>query len=644
MSAKADETTQPLVSPSGTPHLVFQNVTVTVGDKTLLTNLSGQAKSGEIMAVMGPSGSGKTTLISALSHTLQGPTLEGEVLFRGHKLTSKIFTNHCGLVTQHDNLWETLTPRQILRYTAELIGREDPEKAVESIIASLGLTSCADTKVGNPLFKSGLSGGQKKRLSVANLMLKLPEVIILDEPTSGLDAAAAFHTVEFLKQTAIEHNIAIICSIHQPSAEVFDMIDNVMLLSNGKLCYSGPREEITPYFTSKGCVSQHQESVADFILKVVNSDFSDPEKVEELVQAWANEHVPPPMPKDPNPLKETVKQVPQLMIMLRRQTTIIMSDPIIYFGRMIMFLFTNIFFSIIYCNVRIRDQDQILNRMWLGIWSIGPTSNMGLVAIYYYGQELTKIKAEVANGIVRPGPYLLTSTLWQIPGMLGLGLFALIPPYAINDYQGAGFLSMLVLFSATYFVFETIGQLQTVAVPNLIMGMLNFLNFWFTAFLFSGLFLPESDVPWPFRVFNFVTPFTYMFPAMTEIEFTGTTFDGARDCDDTIRNDCLGKSSEGGHFRCVNRPAMECYGKEGDQILYSVSQVFDGVVNELTIWENIAVVLAIGAAIKIFYVAMFYMKINSMFTKDHEAKPKAEPAAPPTSALDVASNVKNEDL
>merc|ERR1711998_693524 len=99
----------------------------------------------------------------------------------------------------------------------------------------------------------------------------------------------------------------------------------------------------------------------------------------------------------------------------------------------------------------------------------------------------------------------------------------------------------------------------------------------FTAFLFSGLFLPESDVPWPFRAFNFITPFTYMFPAMAEIEFNGgKEFDGARYCDDTVRTDCLGKDSEGGHFRCVNVAGFECYGYKGPQILNSVSQVFDG--------------------------------------------------------------------
>ena len=92
------------------------------------------------------------------------------------------------------------------------------------------------TKVGNAFF-AGLSGGQKRRLSLAVALLSNPLVLFLDEPTSGLDAAAAASIMRFLKELAVAANIAIVCTIHQPSSAVYNGFDRVMLLSGGKVAF-----------------------------------------------------------------------------------------------------------------------------------------------------------------------------------------------------------------------------------------------------------------------------------------------------------------------------------------------------------------------------------------------------------------------
>jgi len=96
--------------------------------------------------------------------------------------------------------------------------------------------SCADTRVGNQ-FIPGLSGGQKRRLSLAVLLVRRPALIFLDEPTSGLDAAAAFQIMNFVRELANDLKIIVIATIHQPAASVFNDFSGALVLSNGRVAY-----------------------------------------------------------------------------------------------------------------------------------------------------------------------------------------------------------------------------------------------------------------------------------------------------------------------------------------------------------------------------------------------------------------------
>ena len=112
------------------------------------------------------------------------------------------------------------------------------ERRVSSLLRLMGLESCADTKVGNAFFQ-GLSGGQKKRLSIAVALLSSPLVLFLDEPTSGLDSASASGIMSFLRELASTASIMIVCTIHQPSSTVFNSFDKVLLLARGQTAYLG---------------------------------------------------------------------------------------------------------------------------------------------------------------------------------------------------------------------------------------------------------------------------------------------------------------------------------------------------------------------------------------------------------------------
>lgn len=145
-------------------------------------------------------------------------------------------------MTQEDTLLGTLSVRETIRYSAHLrlpasLRKEEINAIVDGTITEMGLHDCADRMIGNWHLR-GISGGEKKRLSIALEILTRPLLLFLDEPTSGLDSAAAFFVVQTLRNVALDGR-TVISSIHQPSSEVFALFDDLFLLSGGETVYFG---------------------------------------------------------------------------------------------------------------------------------------------------------------------------------------------------------------------------------------------------------------------------------------------------------------------------------------------------------------------------------------------------------------------
>ena len=136
----------------------------------------------------------------------------------------------------------TLTVRETVTYSAHLrlrnnLTKEEVKDIVEGTLMEMGLQECADTVIGNWHLR-GISGGEKKRLSIALEILTMPKILFLDEPTSGLDSASAFFVIQALSNIARDGR-TVISSIHQPSSEVFALFDDLFLLSGGENVYFG---------------------------------------------------------------------------------------------------------------------------------------------------------------------------------------------------------------------------------------------------------------------------------------------------------------------------------------------------------------------------------------------------------------------
>ncbi|CAN1241549.1 ABC transporter G family member 7 [Linum perenne] len=250
----------------------------------LLQNVSGEAKPGRLLAIMGPSGSGKTTLLNVLAGQLmESPRLNLSGLL---EVNGKPFSNRAyklAYVRQEDLFFSQLTVRETLSLATELqlphiSSVEERDEYVDNLLFKLGLVNCADSIVGDAKVR-GISGGEKKRLSVACELIASPSVVFADEPTTGLDAFQAEKVMETLRQLAQDGH-TVICSIHQPRGSVYNKFDDIVLLTEGVLVYAGPAgDQPLTYFSKFGYKCPEHANPAEFLADLVSVDYSSTESV-----------------------------------------------------------------------------------------------------------------------------------------------------------------------------------------------------------------------------------------------------------------------------------------------------------------------------------------------------------------------------
>ncbi|CAH0476264.1 unnamed protein product [Peronospora belbahrii] len=251
--------------------------------KCILHKVSGSASRGQVLGLLGPSGSGKTTLLNALAAVENGLSqFTGELLLDDKRLTNG-YRRIAAYVQQDDSLYSTLTVRECISYSAQLrlcatLSDKVKNAMVDRVIAELNLSHIANSRIGSAGGNSGqrgVSGGERRRVSIGMELVISPRILILDEPTSGLDSSSAHSVVQLLKDLA-GHGRIVILSIHQPSARSFLLLDKIMLLGKGKLLYSGGPAESKKYFQDLGFKCPKHENIADFILDIASDSRNIP--------------------------------------------------------------------------------------------------------------------------------------------------------------------------------------------------------------------------------------------------------------------------------------------------------------------------------------------------------------------------------
>lgn len=268
--------------------LQFEDVTYSVNmnankrepkaTRAVLNGVSGIVRPGEFVAMLGPSGGGKTTLLTALAGRLPGK-ISGAITYNGEALTSSM-KRRTGFVSQDDVVYPHLTVLETLKFTALLrlpksLTRAEKIEQAEMVAAELGLARCMNTLVGGPLLR-GVSGGERKRVSIGQEMLVDPSLLLLDEPTSGLDSTTAQRIVATLRALARAGGRTVITTIHQPSSRLYRMFDKVVVLSDGYPIYSGHAGRVVEYFRSIGYDPGFGfMNPADFLLDLANGNVTN---------------------------------------------------------------------------------------------------------------------------------------------------------------------------------------------------------------------------------------------------------------------------------------------------------------------------------------------------------------------------------
>ncbi|XAR56131.1 hypothetical protein NMG60_11036482 [Bertholletia excelsa] len=400
-------------------------------EKIILKGITGIVRPGEMLAMLGPSGSGKTTLLTALGGRLGGQ-LKGLITYNGERFSNKM-KRYMGFVTQDDVLYPHLTVTETLVFTALLrlpnsLTKDQKVAHAEAVIIQLGLTRCKNSIIGD-YFLRGLSGGERKRVSIGQEMLINPSLIFLDEPTSGLDSTTAQRIVSTLWELA-NGGRTVVMTIHQPSSRLFYMFHKILLLSEGNPLYFGKGGEVMDYFSRVGYAPAVAMNPSDFLLDLANGissdDMENPMEVKQtLVSAFKTQmasNLQEELEQNDSPDEEGLEEKhlerwsttwwQQFTILLRRGLKERRHES--FSGLKIMQVFVVAFLcGLLWWQSDIAHlQDQIgFLFFYSSFWSFFPLFQ----AIFTFPQERQMLGKERSSGMYRLSSYYMARTIGDLP-------------------------------------------------------------------------------------------------------------------------------------------------------------------------------------------------------------------------------------
>ncbi|KAG4079373.1 hypothetical protein HA402_008065 [Bradysia odoriphaga] len=270
--------------------LAFHDLTYSVREgrrgheKDILKKVSGHFRSSELTAIMGPSGAGKSTLLNILTGYKTANIKDGIIKMNGKERNLSQFRKLSAYIMQDNQLHGNLTVEEAMTVATNLKLSTKVDKAakndvIKEILDTLGLQEHRRTLTRN------LSGGQKKRLSIALELVNNPPIMFFDEPTSGLDSSTCFQCINLLKFLA-RGGRTIICTIHQPSARLFEMFDQLYTLSDGQCVYQGSTRQLVPFLSTLNLECPSYHNPASYVIEVACGEHGDHTK--KLMNAIEN--------------------------------------------------------------------------------------------------------------------------------------------------------------------------------------------------------------------------------------------------------------------------------------------------------------------------------------------------------------------
>lgn len=558
----------------------WQNITCSLSDKSsksvrfLLNNVSGEAKPGRLLAIMGPSGSGKTTLLNVLAGQLMASPrlhLSGLLEVNGKPSSNKAYK--FAYVRQEDLFFSQLTVRETLSLAAELqlpeiLSVEERDEYVNSLLFKLGLVSCADSNVGDAKVR-GISGGEKKRLSLACELIASPSVIYADEPTTGLDAFQAEKVMETLRQLAQDGH-TVICSIHQPRGSVYFKFDDIVLLTEGKLVYAGPaRDEPLAYFSRFGYTCPDHVNPAEFLADLISVDYSSAEsvylsqkRIDSLAESFLQQsstilYASPLISREGYKKSKLQKRTivkkkggwwRQFWLLLRRAWMQASRDGPTNKVRARMSIASAIIFGSVFWRMG-RSQTSIQDRMGLLQVAAINTAMAALTkTVGVFPKERAIVDRERAKGSYALGPYLLSKLIAEIPVGAAFPLMfgAVLYPMARLHPTLSRFGKFCGIVTVESFAASAMGLTVGAMVPTTEAAMAVGPSLMTVFIVFGGYYVNADNTPIVFRWIPRVSLIRWAFQGLCINEFSGLQFDHQHSFDIQTGEQALERLSFGG--------------------------------------------------------------------------------------------------
>lgn len=616
-------------------------------EKSILNDISGVFRAGRLTAVMGASGAGKTTLLSVLAGNVEGGEISGEIQVNGEDFSEVgKMQKISGFVFQDDVLLPTMKVKEAIQMSAILrlpqeLTDEERAKRVDDIIKILHLKRAAKTKVGDPMSK-GISGGERKRTSIAMEIITNPAMLFLDEPTSGLDTFTAYTVIKALQNLAHRQGRTIVSTIHQPSSEIFYLFDDLMILAEGKVVYYGTVENSIEYFSKLGFQCPQYTNPADYFFMNILSDIDETpdvenaaaieaakassskrretrpiswmphgikenadERIARLIEAW------PESPEYKEMLqyveeeaKRGVNEVAykghasywrQFCFLANRASKNAIRNKSIVLVRLFQSIFIGLILGLVYMDqsqyspdAQIRNKSGVL--FFIAVNQYFASANQ-VLAIFY--EEKTVFYREYIAGYYRLSAYYWTKILCELPyGIIFPYLMVIIAYYmiglnpAFSAYLLAGLFAVLAGMCGTatgIFIASSFESIKTAlaVLPIVILPLL----------LFSGLFASSDALPGYLSWIQYISPMKYAYTGLVINEFDGRELPN---CD----------------------PAS---GKCNTEYVYSVLGFSDplGIIPNIVFLLVIYLVLVIGAFI------ILWVKLHNRGGQHHKKKKKS---------------------
>ncbi|XP_041985806.1 ATP-binding cassette sub-family G member 4-like isoform X2 [Aricia agestis] len=455
----------------------FDNITVTrstgifcKGQKRILKNVSGLFKSGQMTAIMGPSGAGKSSLLNALTgfsqEGVKGTIRAGDRVLKMGEKDEQLFKEYRRMscyILQDDRLNPMFTVNELMNFAVDLkLGSSLTEEFKQSVIIkaldTLGLSGAIETKCCR------LSGGQKKRLSIAVELISNPPVIFLDEPTTGLDSLSTLQCIKMLKRLALKGH-TVVCTLHQPSARIYKMFDQVYILAEGMCIYNGPSEETVPYLAKFGFKCPVYHNPADYVMEVANGEYG---KFNEFLSANCPKRIEKAFPMDQvHAVKRSFSKENLLMdlhhlrILLKRGLVNHLRDWTVTQLKILLHFLVGVTLGLVFQQAG-DDSSKTFNNLGFFLISVVYVCYTSLMpAALRFSDEIPVLKKENFNNWYKLKTYYSASIILGIPLQIIFSIAYTLPSYLITGQpiEMYRFVMFVLVLTALGILSDALGNL-----------------------------------------------------------------------------------------------------------------------------------------------------------------------------------------